>query len=916
MPRLCGGRDSKATATGSSHAGRIRATASGSEAEATKELTSAVIEFLQFHGYGLTLETFAAERQAKSDRKPCTPLTKGADRSKSPRRLLERFDAGRREEFFAIWERYIPAELLASDSDTAKLEFYLQIYFAVFPVLASNSQQTASSTKSREELTMRMRGFKSFLETRGAELVRTGEFLPYYALPYVDNPTKHPSFKELFNGSWSKDLRQQLDYFLQIIPTDIAHPKLYSMLAAFRREPSDSYHRPLSALLRGEDELPDVAGASGSTPTASAMPSRQSGGPSSIEPHGSSETQLKPNARSHSLPEAEPVALESLPRVLKQSVHLDGSNSNIPQKRSAFQQAILPPLNYARIRADLETGSNDAVTHILQALRWRITKSPAGYDRLRVVLTFVERDVLNCAGSGPSLIQSIADRCNGPAAEELTRLINCMASRASGRAYLLLPNGRTVENLVQLLTAIPAMDTLNEPMILAHEGVGNMASDSLLQQHALGALQKLSLLRRAQSQMIAMDCVGIVCSLLDSELEGLSEYTVEYSMALLMNLSLRSEGKKRFESCDILSILDSLIESSNPQVRTYVNGTLYSVLQKQPIRNAAQERGLGDFLQVVADNSEDVFARQIRYIQVQLSSTAPDYSGPPSDDEEEFEDIDEDGEDEGDEADDFEAEARPVVGQLIGEELLCEGYLADVSAANEEDEMMNDTMSVATATINMAKHFQGGRLDGTIRSGAVAASLNGEVLQRPSTPASFNNSLRSNSLRAVTAVAPPQRQHSANRRNSCTSPEHGLSHRSSRGRSGDGSQPASGETSRSQIPRDPTALSRGSSGGASRHERPPSASNSRGHHRSGSSSSNREIRTPRTGRAEDAAGRRDPDSSRIPGHEHRRPGSTSSRDNGGQGSRPPSERRHSGMSSAGSHKQSGSNPPDTHNRRI
>eukprot|EP00951_Prasinocladus_malaysianus_P037843 scaffold409848_cov38-Prasinocladus_malaysianus.AAC.1 len=59
---------------------------------------------------------------------------------------------------------------------------------------------------------------------------------------------------------------------------------------------------------------------------------------------------------------------------------------------------------------------------------------------------------------------------------------------------------------------------------------------------------------------------------------------------------------------------------------------------------------------MVASNSEEVFARQIRYIQVQLSSTAPDHTGPDSGDEEEFEDIDEEGEDGADEVEDFEAE--------------------------------------------------------------------------------------------------------------------------------------------------------------------------------------------------------------------------------------------------------------------
>ena len=46
-----------------------------------------------------------------------------------------------------------------------------------------------------------MNHFKVFLETAGASLSQTTEFLPYYALPYVPNPRAHPSYKDLFSVS-------------------------------------------------------------------------------------------------------------------------------------------------------------------------------------------------------------------------------------------------------------------------------------------------------------------------------------------------------------------------------------------------------------------------------------------------------------------------------------------------------------------------------------------------------------------------------------------------------------------------------------------------------------------------------------------------------------------------------------------
>ena len=44
--------------------------------------------------------------------------------------------------------------------------------------------------------------FQYYLETRGAGLAHTGEFLPFYALPYVPQPEHHPSFEHLFQPQW------------------------------------------------------------------------------------------------------------------------------------------------------------------------------------------------------------------------------------------------------------------------------------------------------------------------------------------------------------------------------------------------------------------------------------------------------------------------------------------------------------------------------------------------------------------------------------------------------------------------------------------------------------------------------------------------------------------------------------------
>ena len=61
-----------------------------------------------------------------------------------------------------------------------KLEFYLMVYFAVFPVHPLNPNKGDTGLLAKE-----MQLFKTFIETQGAQLSKTPEFLSFYALPYV-----------------------------------------------------------------------------------------------------------------------------------------------------------------------------------------------------------------------------------------------------------------------------------------------------------------------------------------------------------------------------------------------------------------------------------------------------------------------------------------------------------------------------------------------------------------------------------------------------------------------------------------------------------------------------------------------------------------------------------------------------------
>lgn len=158
--------------------------------------------------------------------------------------------------------------------------------------------------------------------------------------------------------------------------------------------------------------------------------------------------------------------------------------------------------------------------------------------------------------------------------------MNSLASEYLGRCYL-LQRKDVVKTLIEILFSQKDQDTS-------------------LRQNALGALQKFSLRRDAQTIMINEDVIKWIISTLQQEAnQNLSEYSLEYTTALLMNLSLRVQGKNKCEELpknSVLKVLSELIEHDNMVVRTHVNGTLYSILTRKSLKMQALELNMHKML--------------------------------------------------------------------------------------------------------------------------------------------------------------------------------------------------------------------------------------------------------------------------------------------------------------------------------
>ncbi len=173
---------------------------------------------------------------------------------------------------------------------------------------------------------------------------------------------------------------------------------------------------------------------------------------------------------------------------------------------------FLAPLGYDRIREDLETFTAQMLAHpqdsvpsarssalILQALRWRLAHAGIRKARKRAYHAYIQGDVLGCSDPDSQLLHQLLHERHhktkhGATVVEYTcRLINCLASHCAGRTYLLQHR-----QLISLLAPV-----------LRHE-----KTDSIARQHALGALQKFSLRRTAQTATIAEGLVPWISSIL------------------------------------------------------------------------------------------------------------------------------------------------------------------------------------------------------------------------------------------------------------------------------------------------------------------------------------------------------------------------------------------------------------------
>ena len=679
--------------------------------KSTDMISSLIHEYLLKKEYYKTLDSFQEEISQKIRQKT---YYKGSFLDITESNLLKAFSLGRKIDFFKIWNRIIPNHIRLREPPIQKIEFYIQVYFAIYPSLYKDSKINCNKTIQES-----MNEFKIFLEKKEYEISKTTEFLSYYALPYVNNPQSHPSYMKLFSPEWANELKDKIKSSIKTYLPSIKYPVIYDLVtndaglinnnnnnSIISQNMMKTY---LESLSQGNFNIEDAGNFNnsnlninnsnfGNIPNQSfesdeliqlreeneKLKKKDESNKSIFINSQRSWTNLALNILNYSfdlvmlcksnknyndvLLKSDKINkklmkfqsflnknLEDLEK-LKTNVNntfLSGirdrndemenivnsnyddlsninnsliNNSNIQNRSFQYDHTHLIDINsfqntvYNNIKNKTISIEDDLkYAFVIRELRLRAFRRNDQHLKKTTLYSIFFYDLYFKFNLLKEIISNSQTYPN--LSLEMMKLLNQIASLIKGRNYLLMR-----ENSNQMVE-----DIVNCMM--------NEKEDSELRQNCLGTIQKFTLRIIPQNKLIEL---GIIKWLIDTftyENKNLSDYTIEYGLALILNLSLKKNGREKFEedSERIIQILINYINVDNIQTQTCVNGTLYSLIKRPLLREAAKKFGVDNIIKNIQSSNPQT-QKQMDYILEELQN---DNNNVNNDDniEENFEEV-------------------------------------------------------------------------------------------------------------------------------------------------------------------------------------------------------------------------------------------------------------------------------------
>jgi hypothetical protein len=583
---------------------------------------SGVHEFLVKKGLWGTVESLEREMLGGKDE---------AEDKAWGEELLSLFDEGKRDEFLGAWRRFIPASLRRGDEVTIKLEFFLHLYFGIFPVHPALHLRPLKP--SQPPAKSALDNFKQYLARQAHELSKLPELLTYFALTMVKDPLSNPTFSRIFTREWVSELRNQLVSFIESMYSPASEPFLVHLYREYMEgrhkqpmaspddEDIDNYRKDYlsyvaeletnnTALVDIVDEFKDKCNrleeyiAKGGN-NQSSVEIQQKWALFSNEILTMAKRilkSLKEGRNQVEITREYEAKLSDFDRFLSinmkdLSMERQTPPSNLPPTPIVSDKRVLrfPAIDFARLKEHLKVdGEDDKKVVLLGGLKMRIARGDI-LGRRQTIAALANADLFELESELPPedrvyrrLLVSEAK-----VKAEALKLFNLVCTNnVSGRGYL-----TKQEDFIELL-----IDILTEEN-----------SDSKVRRRTLGILQNLSLRKNPQQIMIHRGLVPTCFRILRNERSTLSTYSLDYFTALLMNLCLRQEGREQCEllDFDIFEVLGALLQFQSNQVWTFVNGLLFSILTSKKLKVQAKESGFLQKLKALKPTISERFQKQI-----------------------------------------------------------------------------------------------------------------------------------------------------------------------------------------------------------------------------------------------------------------------------------------------------------------
>ena len=671
--------------------------------KSTDIISSLIHEYLLKRDYQKTLDAFQEELIAKIKQKNYYKI---AFSNITETNLLKFFNYGRKADFLKSWKRLIPNHIRLREPPLQKLEFYIQVYFAIYPLLYRDGEINCKKTIQET-----MDEFKIFLEKKDSDYSKSNEFLQYYALPYVQNIKTHPTYSKLFQPEWAIELKDKIHLAIKTYLPNIKYPVLYDLVNESNANAANSGNTNLN--------VSTISHKANMMKTFLENVSQEK-----IETNPIENNNIGMAER-----EQANINMEELNRLKEENEifrgKLENTKSNIINIQKSWINLALNILSNSFDLVVLCKGNRNTNEVLLksgkifkkllkfqsflkkQSNNLEKYNKPIGVNN--TVLSAIKEqndEMFENIGSGFDDISGINNSMMGNNSVginksldyDATHLLDINSFQISIRDEFLKSEGNNNNNnpinidndlkhafiiremrlrafrrsdaLLKQLTlysiffydlfykfnllkevlnrkkdypnmSLELMKLMNKlsclkkgrnyllmksnSLSMIEDLFNNLKSekqDTELRQNILATLQKFTPRLEPINKLIEL---GIIKWLIDTftyEMNTLSDSTIEYGLALLLNLSLNKNGRNKFEEDaerTIQILIHYLNKDNNVQIQTSINGALYSLLRKKGLKEAAKKFGIENIIQNT-NITDPVNQRQISYILEELKS--------------------------------------------------------------------------------------------------------------------------------------------------------------------------------------------------------------------------------------------------------------------------------------------------------